>query len=146
MIRQYRAQRHRGGNNSLGVGVIPIGAIFYIQDEWWWRERHRGKPVCRDPWIVEAFLNGVIGAARLNCETGFWESVYAARRSDMAVVRSLRDRRRQEVPVHILILHEEHGLEAAPVGYPDLPDLRFWRAGRTAPFNRDFHALRVRGS
>jgi hypothetical protein len=94
MIRQYHAQRRRGGPNPLGVGVIPAGAIFYIQDEGWWRDRYRGAPICRNPWIVEAFLNGTIGAARRNRQTGLWEDVYAAGRSDMALVRSLRDGRR----------------------------------------------------
>lgn len=56
MIRQYFAHRRRGGCNPLGVGVIPVGAIFFIQDDGWWRDRYRGAPICRDPWIVEAFL------------------------------------------------------------------------------------------
>ena len=45
MIRQYFAHRRRGGCNPLGVGVIPVGAIFYIQDEGWWRDRYRGAPI-----------------------------------------------------------------------------------------------------
>ena len=69
MIRQYFAYRRRGGCNPLGVGVIPVGAIFYIQDEGWWRDRYRGAPICRDPWIVEAFLNGTLAAARPNADT-----------------------------------------------------------------------------
>ena len=76
MIRQYYAQRCRGGYNPLRVGVIPAGAIFYIQDDGWWRDRYRGRPVCREPWIVEAFLNGTVGAGRRNAETGLWEDVY----------------------------------------------------------------------
>ena len=41
MIRQYFAHRRRGrgGCNPLGVGVIAVGAIFYIQNEGWWRDR-----------------------------------------------------------------------------------------------------------
>jgi hypothetical protein len=127
MIRQYHAQRRRGGPNPLGVGVIPVGAIFYIQDEGWWRDRYRGAATCRNPWIVEAFLNGTIGAARRNRQTGLWEDVYAAGRSDMALVRSLRDGRRRQVAVRTLILHEEHGLSIGPCPYPDLPDMRLWR-------------------
>ena len=127
MIRQYFAQHRRGGPNPLGLGVVPVGAIFFIQDEGWWRDRYRGAPVCRTPWIVEAFLNGIIGAARRNRDTGRWEDVHAAGRSDMAVVRSLRDGRRREIAVRRLILHEEHGLAVEPCGYPDLPDLRLWR-------------------
>lgn len=130
MIRQYYAQRCRGGHNPLRVGVIPSGAIFYIQDEWWWRDRYRGRPVCREPWIVEAFLNGTLGAGRRNADTGLWESVFIAGRSEMAVVRSLRTGRRNRIAVRVLILHEELGLVAQPCTYPDLPNLRLCAAGR----------------
>lgn len=133
MIRQYGGQRCQGCHNPLRVGVIPVGAIFHIQDEGWWRDRYRGAAICRNPWIVEAFLNGTIGAARRNRDTGLWEDVYFAGRSDMALVRSLRDGRRRQVAVRTLILHEEHGLTAGPVGYRSLPDMRFWRAGRAGP-------------
>lgn len=114
-----------------GVGVIAVGSIFCLQDEDWWRDRYRGAPVCRNPWIVMAFLNGMIGASRRNRETGLWESTYAARRSDMAMVRSLRDSRERQVPVRTLILHEEHGLARQPNRYPTLPeDVRLFRPGR----------------
>jgi hypothetical protein len=53
MIRQYYAQRCRAGDNPLRIGVIPSGAIFYIQDNGWWRDRYRGAPICRHPWNVE---------------------------------------------------------------------------------------------
>ena len=43
MIRQYLAHTRRGGCNPLGVGVTPVGAIFYIQDEGWWRARYRAR-------------------------------------------------------------------------------------------------------
>ena len=33
MIRKYYAQRRQGGDNPLGVGIIPVGAIFYLQNE-----------------------------------------------------------------------------------------------------------------
>ena len=98
MIRHY-AQRCRGGDNPLRVGVIPSGAVFYLQDECWWRDRFRGAPICRNPWIVEGFLNGVICAARRNRDTGHWDNVTMAGRSDMAIVRSLRDGRRHQVAV-----------------------------------------------
>jgi hypothetical protein len=104
MIRQYYAQRCRGGHNPRRVGVIPVGAIFYVQDDCWWRDRFRGRPVCREPWIVEAFLNGTIGAGRRNRETGPWESVFIPGRSDMAVIRSLRTSRRRQIAVRVLIL------------------------------------------
>lgn len=127
MLRQYYAQRARGGHNPLRVGVIPVGAIFYLQNESWWRDRYRGHAVCRDPWIVEGFLNGTMGASRRNRDTGFWESTYRAGRSDMAIARSLCDGRRQRVAVRTLQLHEEFGLAQPTTSYPSLPDLRFYR-------------------
>ena len=122
MTRQYFAHRRRGGCNPLGVGVIPVGAIFYIQDEGWWRDRYRGAPICRDPWIVEAFLNGTLAAAHRNADSGRWEDVTMARRADTAVVRSLRDGRRRTIAVRILVLHEDVGLRRDPATYPDLPN------------------------
>ena len=129
MIRQYFAHRRRGGCNPLGVGVILVGAIFYIQNEGWWRDRYRGAPICRNPWMLEAFLNGTLAAARRNPETGMWQDLYLAGRSDTALVRSLRDGRRHRIAVRVLILHEEHGLAAQPCPYPDLPSLRLYRIG-----------------
>jgi hypothetical protein len=70
MIRQYYAQRCRGGYNPRRIGIIPCGAIFYVQDSGWWRDRFRGRPICREPWIVEGFLNGTVGAGRRNPDTG----------------------------------------------------------------------------
>src|SRR4051812_44603928 len=121
------AQRARGGHNPLRVGVIPVGAIFYLQNDSWWRDRYRGHAVCRDPWIVDGFLNGPMSASRRNHDTGLWESTYRAARSDMALVRSLRDGRRRSIPVRTLQLHEEFGLAQPPTTYPSLPDLRFYR-------------------
>ena len=129
MIRQYFAYCRRGGYNPLGVGVIPVGAIFYIQDEGWWRDRYRGAPICCNPWIVEAFLNGTLAAARRDPKTGMWQDLYLAGRSDTAHVRSLRDGRRRRIAVRVLILHEEHGLAAQPCPYTDLPSLRLYRLG-----------------
>jgi hypothetical protein len=127
MIRQYYAQRSRGGDNPLRVGIIPTGAIFYLQAEGWWRDRFRGAPICRNPWIVEGFLNGVLCAARRNRDADRWEDVYMARRSDMAIVRSLRDGRRRHVAIRTLIHHEDEGLRRDPATYPDLPKVRVTR-------------------
>lgn len=127
MIRQYYAQRCRGGDNPLRVGVVPAGAIFYIQADHWWRDRFRGRPVCREPWIVESFLNGIIAAAHRDPATGQWRDVYASRRSDMAVIRSLRTGRCRQIQVRMLILHEDEGLRRDEASYPDLPDLAYWR-------------------
>ncbi|MDE1905786.1 MAG: hypothetical protein KGH75_04980 [Rhodospirillales bacterium] len=121
MNRQYYAQRCQGGDNPLRVGVIPVGAIFDVQDESWWRDRFRGRPLCHEPWIVECFLNGQIGAARRDPQTGRWMNVYAARRSDMAIIRSLRTGRRRQIAIRTLILHEDEGLRRDGGGYPDLP-------------------------
>lgn len=76
--------------------------------------------------MVEGFLNGTMGAARRNRDTGLWEDAYRSGRSDMALVRSLRDRRIvRTVAVRTLQLHEEQGLWKEMPGYPTLPDLRF---------------------
>jgi hypothetical protein len=46
MIRQYYAPRHRPEPHY--PGTIDVGTILYLQD--------RGRPVYRNPWIVEAWL------------------------------------------------------------------------------------------
>jgi hypothetical protein len=125
MFRQYYApSRRQGGYNPYGVGVISIGSIYYLQDDYYWRDRFRGSPTCRNPWIVEAFLNGTMGAARRNPTSGQWESCFISGRSDMAVVRSLRDGRRATVAVRVLILHDDNALWAEPTTYPSLPSPR----------------------
>lgn len=121
MIRQYGAQRSIGGCNPLRVGTIPSGAIFHLQDESWWRDCYRGSPIRREPWMVEGFLNGTVGAGRRNAETGRWEDVVIAGRSDVAVIRSLRTGRRRQIAVRILVLHEDTGLRADAGTYPTLP-------------------------
>ncbi len=123
MYRQYHATRHQGGENPFGIGVIPVGAIFYLQNNAWWRDRFRGRPSCRNPWIVESVLNGIMAAARRNQITGLWEDAHLSRRSETAVVRSLRDGGRSVVSIRLLIRHEEEGLRRDPATYPDLPCL-----------------------
>jgi len=127
MIRQYKAQRRRGGYNPLGVGVISVGSIYYLQDRDFFHDRFGGRAVCRNPWIVEAFLNGTYHAARRNPETGFWEGAVISGRSDTAVVRSLRDGRRTNVAVRVLQLHDDLGLTKQPTRYASFPELRFFR-------------------
>ena len=128
MIRQYGAQRARGGNNPLRVGVIAVGNLYYLQDEGFFRDRHGGRAVCRTPWQVIAFLNGTMGAARRNRDTGLWEDTVRSGRSDMALVRSLRDRRIvRQVSVRTLIVHDDLGLVWGITAYPTLPDLRLYR-------------------
>lgn len=135
MMRQYYAARRQGGDNPLGVGVISLGSIYYLQDDDYWRDRFRGRPICRVPWIVEGFLNGVVAAARRNDRTGLWEDRYVSGRSDMAIVRSLRDGRRRQIAVHILILHDDQGLCCEPNEYPSLPKLKA-RAMPNPPIER----------
>ncbi len=131
MIRQYGAQRSQGGDNPLRVGIVAAGSIFYLQDEAFFRDRHGGTAVCRTPWIVEGFLNGTMGAARRNRDTGRWEDVFLSGRSDMALVRSLRDRRKlRQVAVRTLILHDELGLTKGATAYPTLPDVHRLRPVR----------------
>ena len=119
MLRQYHAPRRQGGDNPLGVGTIALGSVFYLQDDGHWRARFRGGASCRAPWIVEAFLNGQYHAARRDPDTGHWLSVYVANRTDLALVRSLRDGRRRTVAIRVLQLHEDEGL-----GWPDNPRSR----------------------
>jgi len=126
-MRQYGAHRRRGGYNPLGVGVVAVGSVFYLQDEGFFRDRYGGRAVCRDPWQLIAFLNGVMHAARRDPDTGLWRDSVWSGRSDMAVVRSLRDGRRRTVVVRLLALHDELGLTKGATAYPTLPDLRFHR-------------------
>lgn len=148
MMRQYYAQRCRGGDNPLRVGVIAVGSAYYVQDEAFFRDRYGPRPVCRTPsrsdppageaakrpqGVVEAFLNGACGAARRNRVTGMWEDAYRSRRSDTALVRSLRDRRQvRRVPVRLLVLHDDLGLWKEPTSCPTLPDVGRFYPARTA--------------
>ena len=126
MIRQYRAHRRRGGVNPLGVGVIATGSIYYLQDRGFFHDRSGGQAICRNPWIVEGFLNGTCAAWR-NCDTRRWEDVTVSGRSDTAVVRSLRDGRQHTVAVRVLELHDDLGLTMQPTTYPSVPDLSLYR-------------------
>jgi hypothetical protein len=68
-----------------------------------------------------------------NRNTGLWEDVYTIGRSDMALVRSLRDRSRlQEVAVRMLIVHDDLGLWREPTQYPTLPNAQRLRQNRAA--------------
>ncbi len=113
----------------MRVGVIATGSIYYLQDQGHFYP-YGDTAACRDPWIIEGFLNGTVSAARRNPGTSRWEDVYHAGRSEMALVRSLRDGRRRQVSVRILIVHDDLGLTREPTRYPSLPDMRLYR--RTA--------------
>jgi hypothetical protein len=136
MIRQYYAQRCQGGDNPLRVGVVSIGSIYYIQSDRWWRDRYRGRPDRKNPWIVEGFFNGVMTAAVRDPLTGYWESRYIAGRSDTALIRSLREGRRRRIPIRALILHDDEGLTKGMTGYPDRPRLPF-RQPKPFPSTKD---------
>ena len=127
MIRQYRAHRRRRGVNPLGVGVIATGSIYNLQDRGFYHDRFGSRAICRNPWIVEGFLNGTCAAAWRNCDTGRWEDVTVSGRSDNAVVRSLRDGRQRTVAVRVLELHDDLGLTMQPTTYPSVPDLSLYR-------------------
>ena len=134
MMQEYKAQRRRGGANPLGVGVIAVGSSYYVQDEGHFRDRCSASPVCKDPWQVEGFTNGVMHAARRNRDTGRWENTYRSGRSDMAVVRSLRDGRRCTVAVRLLVLHDEGPFAHAPAGMTTRDEALIWLAGVRAGF------------
>ena len=121
MLRQYFAQRCRGGDNPLRIGTIAIGAIYYIQPDHWWRDRYRGAPTCREPWMVEAFFNGTVEAAYRDLETREWRSLYIRGRSDFALIRSLRSGRKRRIAVRTLQLHDDEGLSPGVQSYPTLP-------------------------
>ena len=133
MMRQYHAPHRRGGHNPLGVGVVTVGSLFYLQDDTFFCDRYGRRAVCREPWQVEGFTNGVLHAARRDPDTGRWRDSFWSGRSDMAVVRSLRDGRRRTVAVRLLALHDELGLTKGATAYPTLPDLRFYRCRPHTP-------------
>ena len=133
MMRQFGAHRCMGGPNPLRVGVIAVGSSYYIQDDGYFRDRCSPLPICRNPWQVERFSNGLLHAARRNRNTGRWEDTCRSGRSEMAVVRSLRDGRRRTVAVRLLILHDDLGLTKGVTAYPTLPDLRFYRCRPRKP-------------
>ena len=107
--------------------MISVGSIYDLQDGGFFQDRFGSRAICRNPWIIEAFLNGAFHAARRNRETGSWEDVVISGRSDTAVVRSLRDGRRTTVAVRFLQIHDDLGLTKQPTRYPSFPELRFFR-------------------
>ena len=85
----------------LRIGTIPVGTIVYIQDGVRPLRGITPPVVCREPWIVEAWLPGDYsqwdGAARQ------FKTVKVAG-GHLAIVRSLRDRRRVEKVADWLLL------------------------------------------
>lgn len=107
MLNQYRAQRCKGGDNPHGIGTIPVGTILYIQD----RLGRFDSPVRRNPWIVESWVNRATD--RRDPVTGRYETAYIVG-GHLAVVRSLRDGRRQIVADWHLLRAEDLDCEWAP--------------------------------
>ena len=126
MFRQYYAQRFRSmfppkatknGRKTVyvadprdrRVGTIPVGTILYIQDHISPLGGLRHDGVCRDPWIVEAWLPREF--TRWDSSTRQFRTVYL-RGGHLAVVRSLRNRSRvQKVADWILLACADAGLE-----------------------------------
>lgn len=119
MTRQYYAQRFRpacpqkpAGNmgkvqsfitdlQDKRIGTIPVGTILYIQDGVRPLCGLTRPIVCREPWIVEAWL------PRDSTE---WDLGQRAHRTvrvaggHLASVRSLRDRRRVQIVADWILL------------------------------------------
>jgi len=119
VIRQYYAQRSRpcdvtapasGADlRNKRIGVIAVGTIVYIQDGVTPLRGLTRQVVCREPWIVEAWLPR---------DYAKWDPTlrrFKAMRivgGHLALVRSLRDRKRvQMVADWILLACIDAGLE-----------------------------------
>lgn len=102
MIRQYNPQRFRY-HNGRKIGTIPVGTIAYIQD----RLGSYDSPVCRNPWIVVAWIPREVGADAI--VNGRYENRRMSG-GHLAIVRSLRDGREQTVSDWILVGCDDAGL------------------------------------
>ncbi len=126
MFRQYYAQRFRSmyppvprkvGRKTVydadprdrQIGTIPVGTILYIQDG---VNPLRGLTrdiVCREPWIVEAWLPR--DYSKWDASSRTFKTV-RIRGGHLAIVRSLRNRRRVEsVADWVLLVCMDAGLE-----------------------------------
>jgi len=127
VFRQYYAQRFRRScplkSQKVGrdrvvfssdphdkrIGTIPVGTIVYIQDGVRPLQGLTKQIVCREPWMVEAWLPR--DYSKWDESTRSFKTVRVAG-GHLAVVRSLRDRNRVQ-PVADWILHAciDSGLE-----------------------------------
>ena len=122
MNRQYYTSPFQGGDNPLRVGTIALGAIYHMP---------LGDFIGpREPWIVEAFLNGQYHAARRDPLTGKWQSMFVSGRSDRAQLRNLATGKRMVLATHWLVSNaRQFGDENS---YPNLPDIgKFYRISET---------------
>jgi hypothetical protein len=130
MIRQYGAQRFKPSyplvpNGKPGsaqlfstdprekrIGTILVGTIVYIQDGVRPLSGFTRPIVCREPWIVEAWLNRE--HSKWDAATQSFRTVWVSG-GHLAKVRSLRDSRRvQQVADWILLKCIDAGLEKPP--------------------------------
>lgn len=141
MIRQYYAQRRKGGNNPKGIGTIDVGTIFYLQDgvrPLGGRNRH-ARIIRRNPWIVVAWHNRKYHPAVKDYDhTTFLAGGH------LATVRSLRDGREQQVADWFLRWHLDNGFELEKPRCPAKPkrlrrprhndrDTTYWPESRKSP-------------
>lgn len=104
MIRQYNPQRYRQLADGRRVGTIDVGTIAYIQD----RLGRYDRPVCRNPWIVLAWIPRELGAATRD-SSGRYVNRFCAG-GHLAIIKSLRDGRVQRVADHYLLAADDLGL------------------------------------
>jgi hypothetical protein len=127
VIRQYYAQRFRptypaapsGKRGSITlystdprdkrIGTIPVGTILYIQDGVHPLRNLERPVICREPWIVEAWIPREYS----KWDDRGWRTVRIAG-GHLAQVRSLRDRRRMQLVADWILLRcMDAGLEKA---------------------------------
>ena len=97
MIHQYYAQRNTM-RNGKPVGTVAVGTILYLQD--CTPFRFPKFPICREPWIVEAWLPRFYDLTQRYCRGGH-----------LAVVRSLRTGRVKRVADWLLKMAQDAELE-----------------------------------
>lgn len=113
MNRQYYTSPFQGGDNPLRVGTIALGAIYRMP-----LGDYTGP---RQPWIIEAFLNGEYHASRRDPRTNKWLSVFISGRSERVLMRNLANGKRMTMATHWLVSNA--CLFGDNNAYPDLPDL-----------------------
>ena len=107
MIHQYNSQRHRvlrlpNGQGAKRVGTISVGTIVYIQDGVYPLRGLTRDVVCRDPWIVEAWIPR--DYSKWDADGRRFRPVRMAG-GHLAQVRSLRNRRRVQLVADWILLH-----------------------------------------
>lgn len=110
MLNQYNAQRFRykplPSGRTVRVGTVPVGTVVYLQDGINPLSSFPHWPVCRNPWIVEAWTN----REYFPCVAGRPSTLFMLG-GHLAIVRSLRDSRTVKVADWLLLRCVEAGLE-----------------------------------